>query len=278
MVAAAGEGAVPAHPMQVARGPARERVSVCMATCNGARFVQAQAMSVLAQLQGDDELVVADDASTDSTVALLRALRDSRIRVLPPAQVQPQAQLAAVVDAGTLRRLGVVRNFERALRAARHEIVFLCDQDDVWLDGKLEHCIDQLQHGVLVVTDCQVVDAHLAVVEPSFFATHHSGRGIVHNLWRNTYLGCCMAFRRELLQHALPIPSGAPMHDMWLGLVAERRGGVKFSNRVLVQYRRHANVATTTGSPSTIGLWGRLVLRARLASALVLRLLTSPRS
>jgi glycosyltransferase involved in cell wall biosynthesis len=227
-----------------------------MATCNGERHLQAQIASVLSQLQPGDELVVADDHSTDRTEAIVSAFDDARVRWLPQA-----------------RRVGVVRNFERALAAASGDIVFLCDQDDVWLDGKVRQCVHALRGHALVVTDCKVVDGDLKPIAESFFVHQGSGPGVLKNLWRNSYLGCCMAFRRELLAWALPIPTGVPMHDMWLGLVAQCRGGVCFLPQPLLLYRRHAKVATTTGSPSSLPLVRRAAIRVRLAWALAVRML-----
>ena len=131
----------------------RPPVSVCLATCNGERYLQAQMASVLKQLLPDDELVVADDQSTDGTEAIAKGFHDVRVRWLAPAP----------------ERLGVVRNFERALRAATHGIVFLCDQDDVWLDGKVARCVQALQTHAAVVTDCYLVDDKLWPLTGSFF-------------------------------------------------------------------------------------------------------------
>src|SRR5688500_7950774 len=102
------------------------RVSVCMATFNGARFIEAQVESILRELRPGDELVVSDDRSTDATMEKIRNFADPRVRML----VSPEA--------------GLVRNFENALRHARGHYVFLCDQDDVWLPGKLDTMCETL--------------------------------------------------------------------------------------------------------------------------------------
>ncbi len=250
----------PAFASRLAQRPA---VSVCLATCNGERHLQAQLTSVLAQLDEGDEVVVADDHSSDTTLAILQGLGDARVRVLP--------QAGAVGE-----RLGVVGNFERALAAARHDVIFLCDQDDVWLDGKVAQCVQALQQHLLVVTDCKLVDGDLRPLADSFFARLGSGPGVLKNLWRNSYLGCCMAFRRELLRWALPFPPGLPMHDMWLGLVAQCKGSVHFLPRPLVLYRRHGAAASTAGGPSTRSWGARIALRVRLARALARRVWGSP--
>lgn len=232
-------------------------ISVCMATCNGERHLQAQLESVLTQLDAGDELVIADDCSTDATLALIEARSDPRIRVL-------QGE----------RRVGVVANFGRALAAARGDIVFLCDQDDVWLPNKRAVFIDALAGADLVVSDCRVTDAALNVTAPSFFALRRSAPGVLRNLWRNSYLGCCMAFHRALLVRALPFPAHLPMHDTWLGLVATATGRVRFVPEATLLYRRHGANASPTGERSHFGRMAQLMHRVRFAAALCTRLIS----
>lgn len=228
-----------------------------MATCNGERHLAAQLESVLAQLDAGDELVIADDCSTDGTLAVIKECADRRIRVLTGE-----------------RRLGVVANFERALAAARGDIVFLCDQDDVWLPNKRAVFVEALADADLVVFDCRVTDADCNELAPSFFALRGSGPGLLRNLWRNSFLGCCMAFRRSLLARALPFPAGLPMHDTWLGLVASATGRVLFVPEVTLLYRRHGANASPTSGRSPYSRFAQLAHRLRFASALVLRLIS----
>ncbi|HEY9194271.1 MAG TPA: glycosyltransferase family 2 protein [Methyloversatilis sp.] len=232
-------------------------ISVCMATCDGELYLAEQLESVLAQLDAGDEVVIADDCSTDGTLAVIDRCSDPRIRLLPGE-----------------RRLGVVANFERALRAARGEYVFLCDQDDVWLPNKRTIFVEALASADLVVSDCRVTDGALVVIAPSFFAQRGSGPGVLRNLWRNSFLGCCMAFRRALLARALPFPAGLPMHDTWLGLVASSTGSVRFVTQPTLLYRRHGANASPTGGRSHYGLMAQLIHRLRFASALLVRLIS----
>lgn len=231
-------------------------ISVCLATFNGSTYVGEQLRSVLAQLGPDDEVVVSDDGSTDGTLAVITHLDDSRLRLL-----------------GDGRKIGVVKNFERALLAARGDTIFLCDQDDVWLPGKVERCLAVLADCLLVVTDCVVVDSELKPLSPSFFHLRRSRQGILHNLWKNSYLGCCMAFRRELLQIALPFPNRIPMHDMWLGMIAETHGGSCFVPVPLLLYRRHGGNASDTAGRSTAGFSKMITDRMFLALLVAARTL-----
>lgn len=239
-------------------------ISVCLATYNGSAFIEAQLRSVLEQLSQEDEVVISDDGSIDETVSIVNAVGDPRIRLV-----------------ATGGRLGVIKNFERAILASRGDYVFLCDQDDVWLPGKVEQCVAALQSDLLVVTDCKVVDSQLNEIAPSFFRLRNSGSGLLHNLWKNSYLGCCMAFRRGLLEYALPFPYGIPMHDMWLGMIAETKGKVSFLSSPLLLYRRHAlNASDTAGkSSASIGrmLSDRIVLGALVAGRVIANMFAKAR-
>lgn len=232
-------------------------ISVCMATCNGERYLQAQLDSVLVQLDAGDELVIADDCSTDGTLALIEQRGDPRIRLLP-----------------SKLRLGVVANFERALSAARGEYVFLCDQDDVWLPNKRTVFIKALANADLVVSDCRLTDADLNELASSFFSLRNSGPGLLRNLLRNSFLGCCMAFRRSLLIRALPFPVGLPMHDTWLGLLASANSSVRFVPEVTLLYRRHGDNASPTGGRSHFSRFTQLSFRLRFAFSLLIRLIS----
>lgn len=231
-------------------------ISVCMTTFNGERYLSEQIESVLSQLAVDDELIIADDCSNDGTLALVKAWPDDRIRLLLGEQ-----------------QLGVVANFERALAVAQGDIVFLCDQDDVWLPNKRRVFVEALRTVDLAVSDCCVTDEELKIRTASFFALRGSRPGILRNLWRNSYLGCCMAFRRELLRRGLPFPAEIPMHDTWLGLIANATGCVRFIPESTLLYRRHGGNLSPTGERSSFSRWTQLRHRIRFGFALLARLL-----
>jgi hypothetical protein len=141
-----------------------------------------------------------------------------------------------------------LRNFEHAVRHARGETIVLADQDDVWLPNKLplvrELFAGEVARPYLVVLDAKIVDEDERAVYPSVQAKLHAGPGFVKNVWANRYLGCCMAFSRDLLDVALPFPDAVDMHDIWLGQLCERIGKTEFVSIVTMLYRRHGANAT----------------------------------
>lgn len=207
-------------------------ISVCMATYNGEQYLREQIDSILCQLGDEDELVISDDASTDSTCRIIESYDDKRIVLLHN-------------DSGHFKW-----NFSNALQHAKGDYIYLADQDDVWLPGKVNACQKALQQYDLVVTDCILTDERLNVIEPSFFKFYRSGPGILKNSINNTYFGACMAMRRNVLDAALPFPQTIEVgHDIWLGLVAESIGKVKFIRQPLLYYRRHGKAITNLTSP-----------------------------
>lgn len=209
----------------------RPAVSVCMAAYNGARYIAAQVQSVLAQLAPEDELIVADDASQDDTVPILEGFRDPRVRILRHLQNQ-----------------GVIKTFESALRQATGEIIFLCDQDDLWREAKVARVLAAFESSpgtTLVLTNAELMDGE----GNSLGKTLHSGSrlplGATANLIRNRYQGSTMAFRREILQAALPFPEDIPMHDSWIGIVNALVGRAVYLPQTLILYRRHGSNATS---------------------------------
>jgi glycosyltransferase involved in cell wall biosynthesis len=219
------------------------RVSVVLALHNGLPFLPEQVRSVLADLHAGDELIVVDDASRDGSAAWIEALGDPRI---------------------TLERneanLGVRRTFERGLALAQHEVVFLCDQDDVWLAGKRDAFVEAFAHtptAQVVVSDAEVIDSEGTLVAPSFMAIRGGFRsGVVATLVKNRYLGCAMALRRRAITAALPIPRTVPMHDMWLGVVARLVGGTVYLGVPLLRYRRHGGNVSPSRRQGIVTMMG----------------------
>lgn len=235
-------------------------ISVAMITYNGRAFLAAQVASILDQLSAADELVISDDGSTDGTWEWLLALAAGDPRVV---LLQNTGQH------------GVIGNFNHALQHCRGQIIFLSDQDDLWYPGKvasLSRVLSGPEKIWLVQSDAALIDENDQVIAPSFYALRQSRPGIWRNFWRNTYQGCTLAFRRELLDLALPLPAHLPMHDMWLGILAEISGQVRFVPDRLTGYRRHGDnkSAMTPRHPGQVLAW-RIDLGLALAGRCIQR-------
>lgn len=225
-------------------------VSVVMAVYNGGRYLAQQVESILEQLTPEDELLILDDASRDDSLAVARAFDAPQVRIV-----------------ANPTNLGVLKTFELGMRLARHGIIFLSDQDDVWLPGRREAFIEAFGRDprvLIVVSDAKVVDSNLQLVAESFQATRGGFKGDVFTtIWKNRYMGCAMALRRELLQHALPIPATVPMHDMWLGAISQVIGRTVYLPRAYLLHRRHgANASPSVRQSLAVMLRWRVALTA----------------
>lgn len=208
-------------------------VSICIASFNGEKYIQEQLASILKQINAEDEIIISDDSSTDSTIEVIKNNTDTRIKLLLNNKFRDPIQ-----------------NFQNALNYAEGKYIFLSDQDDVWVEGKYEQLLQLLNKYDLVISDSVIVDEQLQVLHSSFFKYFNSGKGILKNIIKSSYYGSCMAFKRKVLQASLPFPDTKEIgHDLWIGLVAEMIGAVYFYPKPLLLYRRH----NTAFTPVNVG-------------------------
>jgi glycosyltransferase involved in cell wall biosynthesis len=223
-----------------------------MAVKDGASYIGAQIDSIVCQLGAHDELVVSDDRSTDATIEIVKRFDDPRIKIF-----------------SSLRR-GATRNFEFALSRSSGDFIFLADQDDVWHPQKISTMIRHLDTFDLVVCDCSLVDERLEVISSSYFRKKGSSKGFLKNLVSNSYMGCCMGFRRRVMERALPIPENTA-HDLWIGMVSEIHFKTLFLEESLVMHRIHDANASTSGRASTVPHIKRVSQRYQLVRNLIRR-------
>ncbi|MBQ3006153.1 MAG: glycosyltransferase family 2 protein [Clostridia bacterium] len=206
------------------------KISVALAAYKGEQYIAEQIESILLQLGENDEIVVSDDypeGKTRDTVLSL-ASKDNRIRY-----IEGEGK-------------GVVKNFENALRNCTGDVIFLCDQDDVWLPDKVESVMNEIRNGAcLVLHDASVTDANLNITDESYFSSHGSNASLIGNMIKNSFVGCCMAFTKELMLETLPFPEELPMHDWWIALVAlKKKRKTALLAKPLILWRRHGENVT----------------------------------
>ena len=236
-------------------------ISVCVTTYNGGKYISEQLASILQQLGADDEVIVSDDGSTDDTIALINAIADPRIHIINHVQEPVKFK----IDYST-------HNFVNAMNHSHGDVIFLSDQDDCWLPGKVETMMKALQHSDLVMSDCAITDAQLNPISASYNALRPFRRGLLSNFIASSFLGSCMAFRREVFVAANPFPRYGVAHDIWLGMVALRHFKVDYVSEPLMLYRRHDSTMTASGKSNTTSLLFKIHYRLYLLKAM-LRLL-----
>ncbi len=207
----------------------RPKVSVCMATYNGEKYLSQQLESILIQLDDCDEVIVVNDASTDSTAGIVSSFSDPKIISLQHAENQ-----------------GVVASFEQAVRSATGDILFFSDQDDIWTPNRVSRTLEEFANNSnldLIMTKIVLINE-----EGNGVVTDHSLRewpfssNLIPNLIANRFQGSAMAFRSALLQTVLPFPKNMTfLHDAWIGArCALTHSTTGYISEPLLFYRRHA--------------------------------------
>ncbi len=229
-------------------------ISVALAAFKGEAYIEAQLRSILPQLSHDDEIIVSDDAPGGATERVVRRVMVDDPRVF---YVEGKGQ-------------GVVANFVNAIRHCRGDKIFLCDQDDVWLPDKVQRVMAAFDNGAtLVLHNAYVTDKDLRITDYSFFELRGSKKGFLHNVVKNSYMGCCMAFDRKLLKKIMPMPKYVPMHDQWIGLMGEVYGKVAFLDAPLIYYRRTGSNVTGGATSTAQKLQWRRYLVKKLAGRIL---------
>lgn len=235
--------------MNAARYPL---ISVALATYNGEKYLIEMLDSIESQDYPHLELVIADDASTDTTPRLL----------------QERAWRRPCNRLETGDRLGVIGNFSRAIAACTGDYLTFADQDDLWREDKLSRMLTRMQAlelkrgmdtPILVFSDLALIDEHGAPLADSFF-THAKKSPRCANLGdflvSNHVPGCAMLVNRALIQRAMPVPQEFHMHDWWFIMVSAAFGEIDYVDEPLIQYRQHTT--NTVGVRRHHGLTQRL--------------------
>jgi glycosyltransferase involved in cell wall biosynthesis len=207
-------------------------ISVCIATYNGEKYIEEQIKSILNQIGEEDELIISDDGSKDETCKIIKNLNDNRIKLYYNSGVH-----------------GFTHNFENALSYAKGDYIFLADQDDIWKENKVEVTIEVLKKYDFAISDCITIDENMKVIQQSRFKTFNMKKGFIRHLMKSRFLGCCMAFRKEVLIASMPFPEDDFLveHDIWLAAVAFLYFKVKLIEEPLIYYRRHGKNASGGG-------------------------------
>jgi glycosyltransferase involved in cell wall biosynthesis len=204
-------------------------ISVAMCTFNGEKYLCEQINSILLQTLVPDEIVICDDGSTDGTKEILKAF--ARCHPFIKAHFNPS-------------NLGCTKNFEQAIRKCKGDLIFLADQDDVWLPEKVATITNEFERRPKVkmfFTDAYVANEQLTPEPESlwdtlYFEPQKFTKGIIFR--QNLVTGATMAFRKEALTLSFPFPA-AVVHDDWLAYTIAVRYPVGLIEKKLIYYRQH---------------------------------------
>mgnify|MGYP005850471367 FL=1 len=216
-----------------------DKIAILMATYNGEKYICQQIDSILSQTCKDWELYIHDDGSTDNT----RAAVESYVE-----KYQDKIHLIDGKSTG-----GAKYNFFYLFGQVEAPYYMTCDQDDVWLDKKIELTYDKMltienkaDVPCLVYTELRVVDSELNTIADTmsgYQSLDCHKRTINQFILQNSVTGCTMMVNRALRDKMLRITDidNTIMHDWWAALVAAQFGKTGFIDEPTILYRQHGD-------------------------------------
>lgn len=231
-----------------------KKISVAIATYNGERFLSEQLESIVHQTCSVDEIVISDDCSEDNTLNVIHHYEVLYPDILWKININKT-------------NLGFRKNFRKAISKCTGDIIFLCDQDDIWMLDKIEKMLKVFDNNpqiMTLVSDFKTINSEGKLLQPNKKLENIVLPNRVVN--SKCYLekikiyeafphsqgqGCTMAITSEVAKLYLKCNLDWA-HDNLVGLIAAFRGGLYYMKEQLIYYRLHGN--NTLGMP--IGKWG----------------------
>ena len=210
------------------------KINIVMSTYNGEQFLAEQIDSIQQQTFKDWQLLIRDDGSSDQTPEIIKSFvaQDPRI---------------VFINEHDRENFGVIKNFFTLIKHDKADYYFFSDQDDVWLEDKLETMLaaarqypDQLP--LMVYTDLCVVDQNLQVMNQSMIRSqsHHANTELVQELTENTVTGGVAMINHALAERWRTLDN-IIMHDWYLAVLATAIGKLVYIDQPGELYRQHDN-------------------------------------
>lgn len=215
-------------------------IDILLSTYNGEKYIKEQLDSIISQTKTEWQLKIRDDGSSDNTLHIIEEyikLYSNKIFLLKDNN----------------ERLGSTMSFSELLKNSTNKYIMLCDQDDVWLNNKIEITFNQMlemenQYGdipLMVFTDLREVDHELNLISKSFIKSQKLDPTIIGSITKlaamNVVAGCTIMINKKALQYVLPIYSKHITHDQWMAINIAKFGKIKYLDLTTILYRQHSN-------------------------------------
>lgn len=233
-------------------------VDILVAVYNGEKYLKAQLESVINQTYKEFNIIIRDDGSTDSSLDIIKEFKS-----LYPEKVQ-------IIEGKPSK--SAKNNFFELMNYAASDYIMFCDQDDIWLENKVELTLSKMKETedlngkttpVLCHTDLTVVDKDLNTIHPSFYKMQKfdiSKTTLNRALVQNIVTGCTVMINKPLLNLAKGTNAeDIIMHDWWLFLIASAFGKVEVVNTPTILYRQHESNQLGAQNPSEIGYYAKKI-------------------
>ncbi len=209
-------------------------IDILLATYNGERYIEQQILSLLAQTERSWTCYIHDDGSTDNTVEIIKKWANIDKRIV------------LIEDGVSLKNAG--KNFLHLLKYSKSDFVCFCDQDDVWLDNKLQKlvtAIEQKDNSVAQVVFCNAHCWNCSDNSISGNATLAFPTDVESLLFLNCGIQGASAIFNKKMRDSILVPlEHCSMHDWYLTMVGCTFGQVDYIHENLMLYRQHSAQVT----------------------------------
>ena len=200
-------------------------VSVCIATYNGEKYIKEQLDSILNQTYHNIEIIIQDDASTDNTIDIIKNYKNQKIQLFQNPN-----------------NLGYIKNFETLIQRANGDYIALCDQDDIWVESKIEKLLQNIHSFSLIYSNSLLIDKEAKSLnrtlsqhlKNNFITSHHP----LNFLYDNSVSAHSILFKKELKPYLVNFPTQL-YFDQYIAMVGASQKGIHYINKPLVHYRQH---------------------------------------
>jgi len=217
------------------------KISVVMATYNGEKFILEQLESILNQSKKPDEVIICDDCSQDSTVQLIKKFIEQNSLINWKVYINSS-------------NMGYSGNFTNAMKLATGEIIFLADQDDIWLQSKIERMYEIMEkHESIKLLASNVIPFYLEGNKNTVNYEQFGSKELVKINFSARWIkpirpGCSFCFRKELLKDYDKLWFKGYPHDCLLWGLANIKNGAYLFNNSTIKFRRHGSNASSNGN------------------------------
>ena len=218
-----------------------KKIDILMATYNGEKYLVEQLDSIINQTYRNWNLLIRDDNSTDKTLEIIQNYhkKDKRIKILKDNK----------------GNLGIVRNFEELLKSSESEFIMFSDQDDIWVENKLDMYLKMIEKiknkGFMIHSDAILFDKNKSnILKDTFISKKAINRGLENVFFNYFVQGATILISKEIKNFILPFPKEVYLHDRYIHLISELFFERIFVNKALIYYRQHGD--NQIGAKNTI--------------------------
>lgn len=218
-----------------------KKIDILMATYNGEKYLVEQLDSIINQTYRNWNLLIRDDNSTDKTLEIIQNYhkKDKRIKILKDNK----------------GNLGIVRNFEELLKSSESEFIMFSDQDDIWVENKLDMYLKMIEKiknkGFMIHSDAILFDKNKSnILKDTFISKKAINKGLENVFFNYFVQGATILISKEIKNFILPFPKEVYLHDRYIHLISELFFERIFVNKALIYYRQHGD--NQIGAKNTI--------------------------